>query len=175
TQNQIETQAEQLGVPKTQQSVQNAQQRQARPVANINYGKVAVASAGPGVGYQVYPQFGASPYFVIFDSAQNTYRTVANPGAVTVGGRGVQTGQYLVDLGVSNVVAGSFSSNALQGLRTLRVTSYAGVTGTVQDALAAFTTRRLVPVGTNLPNIQAASPQTLASPGVARQPNQVIF
>ncbi|MBF0551457.1 MAG: magnetochrome domain-containing protein [Deltaproteobacteria bacterium] len=175
TQNQIETQAEQLGVPKTQQSVQNAQQRPVRPVANINYGKVAVASAGPGLGYQVYPQFGASPYFVIIDSAQNTYRTVANPGAVTAGGRGVQTGQYLVDLGVSNVVAGSFSSNALQGLRTLRVTSYAGVTGTVQDALAAFTTRRLVPVSANPANIQAASPQALASPGVTRQPNQVIF
>ncbi|MBF0475289.1 MAG: magnetochrome domain-containing protein [Deltaproteobacteria bacterium] len=175
TQNQVETQAEQLGVPKTRQNVQNAQQQQARPVANINYGKVAVASAGPGLGYQVYPQFGASPYFIIFDSAQNTYRSVANPGAATAGGRGVQTGQYLVDLGVSNVVAGSFSSNALQGLRTLRVTSYAGVTGTVQDALAAFTTRRLVPVSSNPPNIQAAPPQALASPRVAGQPNQVIF
>ncbi|MBF0525147.1 MAG: PDZ domain-containing protein [Deltaproteobacteria bacterium] len=175
TQNQIETQAEQLGVPKTQQSVQNAQQQQVRPVANINYGKVAVASAGPGLGYQIYPQFGASPYFIIFDSAQNTYRSVANPGVASAGGRGVQTGQYLVDLGVSNVVAGSFSSNALQGLRTLRVTSYAGVTGTVQDALAAFTSRRLVPVNTNPPNIQAAPPQALASPRGARQPNQVIF
>ncbi|MBF0496556.1 MAG: magnetochrome domain-containing protein, partial [Deltaproteobacteria bacterium] len=174
TQNQIETQAEQLGVPKTQQNVLNALKGQVRPVAKINYGKVAVAAAGPGLGYQVYPQFGASPYFIIYDLAQNSYRSVTNPSA-TVAGRGVKTGQYLVDLGISNVVAGNFSANASQSLQTLKVTTFSGVTGSVQDVLSAFLAGRLVPMSADSTNIQTTSPQVSPSPDSVRQPGQTIL
>ncbi|MBF0507483.1 MAG: magnetochrome domain-containing protein [Deltaproteobacteria bacterium] len=174
TQNQIETQAEQLGVPKTKQNVLNALKGQVRPVAKINYGKVAVAAAGPGLGYQVYPQFGASPYFLIYDLAQNSYRTVTNPSAA-VAGRGVKTGQYLVDLGISNVVAGNFSANTSQSLQMLKVTIFSGVTGSVQDVLAAFLAGRLVPMNTDSTNIQSSSPQVSPLPGSERQPGQTIL
>ncbi|HUV49760.1 MAG TPA: magnetochrome domain-containing protein [Anaerolineae bacterium] len=151
TQNQIETLAEQLGVPKTQQDVTRAlqgQQQAQRLVASPYSGKVAVAVMGPGLGYQVSYQFGESPYFVIFDPALNNYKVLANPNANDLSGRGIQTGQYIVDSGVSNVIAGSFSPNALQTLHTLRVNVYSGVTGPAQAALGTYMSGRLTPTDT---------------------------
>ena len=151
TQNQVETLAEQFGVPKTQQAVQQALQRQnqGRAAAVLNYGKVAVASTGPGLGYPVSRQFGLSPYFIVYDPAQNNYRVAANPNANDLGGHGIQTGQYMVDLGVSNVVAGSFEPDAVRTLQTMRVNAYAGVTGSVQNALNAYVYHQLAPMHTN--------------------------
>ncbi len=151
TQNRVETLAEQLGVPKTQQAVQQAlqQQNQGRAAAVLNYGKVAVASTGPGLGYPVSRQFGLSPYFIVYDPAQNNYRVAANPNANDLGGQGIQTGQYMVDLGVSNVVAGSFEPDAVRTLYTMRVNAYAGVTGSVQNALNAYVYHQLAPMNTN--------------------------
>ena len=150
TQNQVETLAEQLGVPKTQQAVTQAlqKQNQAKTVAaNIYYGKVAIASTGPGLGYSVSPQFGASPYFIVMDPAANSYSVVTNPNANRAG-QDIQTGQYMVDLGVSNVVAGGFTANAMQTLQSLRVNVYPGVTGTVQDVIGAYVAGNLITANT---------------------------
>ena len=166
TQNQVETLAEQLGVPKTQQDVTRALQRQkqGQPAATINHGKVAVGATGPNIGYQVSHQFGASPYFIVFDPQLNKYRVVANPNANDAAGKGVQTGQYMVDLGVSNVVAGGFTPHALHTLHTLRVNAYSGVTGSVGDVISTYISGRLAPTQTNL-NLWAAQPQGNISPG----------
>ena len=174
TRNQVETRAEQFGVPKTGQAVQQVlqQQNQGRAAA-LNYGKVAVASTGPGLGYQVSRQFGRSPYFIIYDPAQNSYSVVSNPNANDLGGHGIQTGQYMVDLGVSNVVAGRFGANAARTLNTLRVNAYAGVTGSVQSALNAYVYRQLVLTNTN------PIPQTAVAGAYPYQPyaggNQNVF
>ncbi len=159
TQNRVETFAEQIGVPETRQEVGHALERQgqARAAANLNFGKVAVGAMGPGPGSQVSHQFGASPYFVIFDPSRNSYKVVANPNANDATERGIQTGQYVVDLGVNNVIAGSFNQNALNTLRTLRVNVYSGVTGSVQSALSGYAEGQLVPVNTHL-HAQAGLP-----------------
>ena len=148
TQNRVETLAEQLGVPKTQQDVTRALQKPGQAVAYPNYGKVALAATGQGIYYSVSRRFGESPYFVIFDPARKTYSIVANPNANDATGRGVQTGQHMVDLGVSSVVAGSFSQDAFQTLHTLRVNVYSVVTGPVQDALGIYTSGQLTPFNT---------------------------
>jgi len=166
TQNQIETLAEQLGVPKTSQAVTRAlaAQKQGQVVANLNFGKVAVASTGAGIGYQVSPQFGKSLYFVVFDPAKNNYTVVANPNANDRRGHGVQTGQYMVDLHVSSVVAGSYSPEALKTLHGLRVNVYSGLTGSVQNILNSYLKGGLVPLNTNRTladtPVQGMNPQT---------------
>jgi predicted Fe-Mo cluster-binding NifX family protein len=188
TQNQVETLAEQLGVPKTQQDVARAlqRQRQARAAANLNFGKVAVGAMGPGPGYQVSHQFGASPYFVVFNPSQNSYNVAANPNANDATGRGVQTGQYVVDLGVSNVIAGSFNQNALNTLRSLRINVYSGVTGSVQSALSGYLAGQLIPMnafsnaqagfpGGYFPAAQPALPRAYSSPGAGTQQVQAIY
>ena len=150
TQNQVETLAEQLGVPKTQQDVTRAlkRQKQTRAVANVSTGKVVVASSGPGLDYPVAGRFGASPYLILYDTSLNSFRVTANPNVNDATGRGVQTGQYAVDMGACCVVAGSFSQNALHTLDALRVNTYGGFIGSVRDALAAFVAGSLTPTHT---------------------------
>ena len=153
-----------MGVPKTQQDVARAlqQQKQAGTAANFNYGKVVVAASGPGIDYQVSNRFGASPYLIVFDPSLNSYRVVANPNANDATGRGVQTGQYAVDLGATGVIAGNFSQNALHTLNSLRVNTYASVVGPVRDALSAYAAGTLTPTNTGL---QLARPRQAPSPG----------
>jgi predicted Fe-Mo cluster-binding NifX family protein len=150
TQNQIETLAEQLGVPKTQADVARAlrRQKQAGTAANVSNGKVVVASSGPGLDYPVAGRFGVSSYLILYDSSLNSYRVAANPNVNDATGRGVQTGQYAVDMGAGSVIAGSFSQNALHTLDTLRVNTYGGFVGSVRDALAAYVAGSLTPTHT---------------------------
>ena len=149
-------------------------QQQGPVMAKLNHGKVAVAVDGPGLDYQVSYQFGASPYFVVYDPGQNTYRVVANPNANDATGRGVQTGQYVVDLGASNVVAGNFGGHALHTLRILRVNVIPGVTGSARDALSSYKAGELAP-GIADPNLWVARPGRNISPGTGRPRFQPIF
>ena len=179
TQNQIETMAEQLGVPKTQQAVAQALQKQSQgkarlAMANLNFGKVAIGSTGPGLNYQVSSQFGASSYFIVFDPAQNTYSSVANPNMRSPAAQDTMTGQYMVDLGVSNVIAGSFSPDAVNTLRTLRVTVYPGVTGTVGGVLSAYSVGQLSPMNSN-PSLQLGGPTRIPFSAGANRNGQTLF
>jgi len=176
TQNRVETLAEQLGVPKTQQDVTRAlrRQKQAQAAANLNFGKVAVAASGPGLDYQVSHQFGASPYLIIFDPSLNSYRVVANPNANDATGRGIQTGQYVVDQGASSAVAGSFSQNALHTLNDLRVNAYSGVVGPVRDALSIYMAGGLVPTNT-AQSLQATRPGGNTNPGAGSRNVVLIY
>ncbi|SLM32728.1 Modular magnetosome protein with a multi-heme binding domain (MamT), a trypsin-like PDZ-serine protease domain (MamE C-ter) and a iron-molybdenum cofactor maturation domain (NifB). Homology with gene DMR_41100 = mamT of RS-1 and mamT MMP [Desulfamplus magnetovallimortis] len=155
TQNQIETLAEQLGVPKTAQAVNNALARQRahqqgqngalQGVAGLNFGKVAIASTGQDITSPVASVFGSSPGFIVFEPQQRSYNVVTNPNVNDQFGQGIQTGQYMVDIGVSNVIAGSFTPEALSTLHGLRINVFQGVTGSVQDVLAAYLAGNLMP------------------------------
>lgn len=151
TQNQVETMAEQLGVPKTQQSVTQALQSQnrnnTRLAATPQYcGKMAVASTGPGLSDAIAPRFESAPYFIIFDSGRGSYSSVRNPNTRMVAGQDALTGQYMVDLGATDVIAGTFGPNALNTLSALQVNVYPGVTGTVRGGLSALAAGELNPV-----------------------------
>ncbi|MBF0209259.1 MAG: magnetochrome domain-containing protein [Desulfamplus sp.] len=170
TQNQVETLAEQLGVPKTQQAVNQALQAQkgqnGQVVANLNFGKVAVASTGPGATYQVSAQFEKSPYFVVFDPTQNSYNVATNPNVNDLFGQGAQSAQYMVDLGVSNVIAGSFTQDALNAFHVLMVNVYPGLTGSVRDVLNSYLAGYLIPSNitgvSTMPSATMPSNQTVA-------------
>nr|ASQ41194.1 MamP-like magnetosome protein [Candidatus Magnetananas rongchenensis] len=161
TQNQVETLAEQLGVPKTQQAVQQAlqKQQQAKAAANPYFGKVAVASMSNNINAPISQQFGSSPYFTVYDPTSNSYQSVANPNANDLSGRGIQSSQYIVDLGVSNVISGSFSRDSLNTLHTLRVNVYSGVTGSVREVLGAYISGQLVPENTNVQMFAVPQPR----------------
>ncbi len=162
TQNRIETLAEQFNVPKMPQAVQQAinQQGHTRTAAAAPFGKVAVASLGATGNSQIASQFSASPYFIIFDPLNNNWKNVVNPNYNDTTGRGVQTGQYMVDLGVKNVIAGNFSVDSYRTLKSLHLNVYSGLTGSVNDVLSMFRNGRLQP---SVVNIQA---------GVTGQPIQ---
>ena len=169
-QSRVQPLAGQFGVPNRRQYTV-----QGRVGVNLNYGKVAVAAEGPGLGYGISRLFGVSPYFIIYDPAQNTYKVAANPNANDATGRGIQTGQYVVDLGVNNVIAGNFGPRALQTLRTLRINVFPGATGTVRDVLSSYRAGNLAAM-TSDPTLRAALPGgSNTSPGTGGQRVQPIY
>ncbi len=123
-----------------------APQGQVRQAGATINAPVAVAALGSRLNCLISPRFEASPYFVVFDPNKQSYRIVANPNVNDATGRGVQTGQFMVDLGAGNVIAGSYSKNALRTLKTLKVNAYSRVTGTVQGALNALYAGEFTPV-----------------------------
>lgn len=120
--------------PITQQAPQQPGQFAVDPPV----GKVAVAVSGPQLNSKVSSHFGANQYFLIFDPERNTSQTVGNPNFNDATGRGVQTAQFLADLEIANVIAGSFSADAFDALKGLRIDPYSGVTGTASDVLAIY-------------------------------------
>lgn len=131
---------------------------------NLNYGKVAIAASGPGLGYTVSHAFGASAYFIIYDPRLNRYRVLANPNANDATGRGIQTSQYLVDLGVCSVIAGSYDPDAIHALQTLRVNIFSGANGSADGALSDYLSQRAAGRINARPNRWAQQRQVLATP-----------
>nr|MBF0220775.1 magnetochrome domain-containing protein [Desulfobulbaceae bacterium] len=156
TQNQIETQAEILGVPKTLEAVQQAQQQaqqqtqqqtpqQVQPVAMPMPGIVAVAANGPNLNSPVHHQFGSAPYFILYDQAQNAYQSIGNPNFNDGNGRALQTAQFLADKGVKNVIVGNVSTDGFTALKNLHMNVYTGATGTASTILNVYNQGQLVP------------------------------
>jgi len=151
TQNRIETLAERLNVPKTQAAVQQAlkQAKTARPVAMPNSGKVIVAAQGPGLHSATALSFDNSPYFLLYDPVANSYKSIVNPNYTDVRGNSRQNSHLMVDLGASNVVAGSFSAESATVMKQLRLNLYSGVTGPVKDVINMYRAGRIQPANLN--------------------------
>ncbi|WP_258359597.1 NifB/NifX family molybdenum-iron cluster-binding protein [Moorella sulfitireducens] len=96
--------------------------------------KVAVTAQGKDATAAVDPRFGRCQYFVIADTAKNTFEAVANDNGVA-GGAGVATAQALLNRGVEIVLTGNIGPNALRVLQGAGVKVYTTTAPTVQAAL----------------------------------------
>jgi predicted Fe-Mo cluster-binding NifX family protein len=105
-------------------------------------GAVAVAAMGPGLGFAVAPTLGGSPYVVLYDVGTGRVQAIANPSAGRAEGD-VPVAQLLVDRGAGAVIAGAIAPAGLAALRQLQVMAFAGVSGTVSDAISLYLQGRL--------------------------------
>lgn len=121
----------------------------AAPAATVNQGLVAVAAMGPSLHDQVATRFEASPYYILYDPDTNQFSSVLNPNYTDRTGNDVQSGQLMIDLGVSNVIAGGFSAAGFSTLRGLGLNTYSGVNGSVKNVVAMYRTGRLQPAAFN--------------------------
>ncbi len=140
SQNRIETRIEHAGQYNNMTTNQPLQQ-----AAQKNFGKVAIASSGPGITNKVAKHFEASPYFIVYSPKDNIYKSIQNPNFNDITGRGIQTGQYMVDLEVDNVIAGSLSTNAYATLRSFNINVFSGVRGSVSDILTMYKNNQIQP------------------------------
>ncbi len=127
----------------TQQPMQQPMQQPAQQPGTGN-GLLVIAAAGPNLTDPVALDFESAPYYVLVDLGRRAFRADVNPNAGRTG-HGVQSGQLMANWGVGGVVAGQFSQGAGATLSGLRIGQFPGVTGSVQDALAAFQAGSLAP------------------------------
>ncbi|UCC69266.1 MAG: NifB/NifX family molybdenum-iron cluster-binding protein [Armatimonadota bacterium] len=100
--------------------------------------KVAVTSSGPTLDSEVDPRFGRAQYLLIVNTETLDVEPVQNPNVAAGGGAGVQAAQMVVSKGAEAVLTGGCGPNAYRTLHAANVKVYAGVTGSVSDAVEAF-------------------------------------
>ncbi len=117
--------------------------------------KIAVAATGDNLEAQTDPRFGRCAYFVILDGDTMESEAVQNTAAAQGSGAGIAAAQLVANVGAEVVVAGNFGPNAHQALSAGGIQTYGGATGTVRQAIEAFTGGQLQPFGG--PNVEAKS------------------
>ncbi|MBI5481369.1 MAG: PDZ domain-containing protein [Deltaproteobacteria bacterium] len=106
-------------------------------------GVLAIAATGPGLGYAVAPSVGTAPYLILYNLGTGSAQVLANPGTATRPLGEAEIAQRLIDRGVNALVAGDLSPTAVAALAQLRVMGFAGVAGTVADAVGLYVQGRL--------------------------------
>jgi|GEM_PF-3126877 len=102
---------------------------------------VAIPTMGRTTSAEIAPLFDRAPFFLIL--GLGTFRAIANPNVNDARGVGIQSAQLVVSEGASVVIADNISLEAMKALSDLRVTVYAGVKGTADQALQWFASSRL--------------------------------
>ncbi|MFY9114944.1 MAG: NifB/NifX family molybdenum-iron cluster-binding protein [Dethiobacteria bacterium] len=105
--------------------------------------KLAICAQGEGPDVPIDRRFGRSPFFVIIDTENEEFKTVANPHVDAAGGAGPQSAQLLEQEGVEAVVVGNIGPHAMAVLDTAGIRVYTGLEGTVRDTYKKFADGKL--------------------------------
>jgi len=124
--------------------------------------RIAVTAVGSTPDAQVDPRFGRTPYYLIYDTENQDYEAVANPGIQSAHGAGVQGAQLMLDREVKIVLTGRVGPNAYQILHASGIEMRACPLGSVAQAIKVFHQG-------DLPQIEGAGP---AHGGQRRQGNR---
>jgi len=115
--------------------------------------KVAVTSTGATVDSQVDPRFGRAGWFMVVDTETMDSQAIENENVAAAGGAGIGSAKLIIDAGAEAVLTGNCGPNAERTLAAAGVKLYTGVTSTVQEAVEAFKSGKLVEA--KGPNVQS--------------------
>lgn len=105
--------------------------------------KVCISSNGTDLDAPLEGRFGRCPYFIFVDPETRACEAKANPGGAASGGAGIKAAQYVDENAASVVLTGNVGPNAFETLHAAGISVYTGLTGTVREALEAFTSGEL--------------------------------
>jgi predicted Fe-Mo cluster-binding NifX family protein len=98
--------------------------------------RIAVSSQGTELSSNVDPRFGRAPYFIIFDTGDESFKVINNEQNVNAAqGAGVQTAQRIAGEKVDMVVSGNLGPRAFQIITAAGVKSALLADGTVSQAV----------------------------------------
>jgi len=106
--------------------------------------KLAITSQGNDLDSAVDLRFGRAKAFIVVDSDSGEFAVHDNLQNLNLPqGAGIQAGQTVVNLGVEAILTGQVGPKAFMVLRAGGVAIYAGVTGTVRQAIEDFKAGKL--------------------------------
>jgi predicted Fe-Mo cluster-binding NifX family protein len=100
--------------------------------------KIAVTSVGKTLDSEVDQRFGRAAYFIIIDTEVMDFNVIENESVAAGGGAGISSAKAVIDAGAEAVLTGNCGPNAQRTLSAADVRLYAGVTGTVAEAVDLF-------------------------------------
>jgi predicted Fe-Mo cluster-binding NifX family protein len=77
---------------------------------------IMISSQGSTLESPANPQFGRSPWFIRYDTQDESWEAFENQSVYQRGGAGISAAQFLIDKGASVAISGNFGPNASQAL-----------------------------------------------------------
>jgi len=111
--------------------------------------KIAITSHGEDQYAEVDSRFGRADYFILYDQEADTWDCLENTQNLEAShGAGIQSGQTLAKTGAKVLITGHVGPKAFKVLDAAKITMYSigDLTGTVEDALAAFQAGKLTAI-----------------------------
>lgn len=105
--------------------------------------KICITSEGVSLDSRVDARFGRCRFFIITDSDTLERQVLENPNVESTGGAGIQSAQLVASKKVMAVLTGNIGPNAFQTLNAGGIDIYTGVSGTVNEAIAAYKSGKL--------------------------------
>ena len=101
--------------------------------------KIAITSQGRDLDSQIDPRFGRAAYILIVDTADHGLEVIDNsPNINAFKGAGIQAAVTISKSGAEVLLTGYCGPNAFKTLQAAGVQVVNDVSGTVNDAIAAF-------------------------------------
>jgi len=113
--------------------------------------KIAITSHGEDRYSELDSRFGRADNFILYDQETDTWDCLSNAQNLQVShGAGIQAGQALAKSGAKILITGHVGPKAFKVLDAEKITMYStgDITGTVEDALAAFLAGTLMTIDT---------------------------
>jgi predicted Fe-Mo cluster-binding NifX family protein len=105
--------------------------------------KICITSEGKTLESKVDPRFGRCQNFIFFDTDSGKFEAQENANAQFQGGAGIQSAQLVNSKGAKAVLTGNVGPNAFETLNKAGIQIYAGVSGTVKEAVEAYKSGKL--------------------------------
>ena len=115
--------------------------------------KLCITSTGTFLDSSVDPRFGRCAYFIIYDIDNDTSESIENASRESMGGAGIQAGQFIASKNAGAVITGNFGPNAFRVLQAAKIKMYSGVSGTVREAIEKYKNGQLTE--TSSPDVQS--------------------
>jgi predicted Fe-Mo cluster-binding NifX family protein len=77
---------------------------------------ILISSNDNSLASRVNPRFGRAPWFIRYDTEDDSWHAFENQAVSQRGGAGVAAAQFAVDQSIQAVVSGNFGPNAQQAL-----------------------------------------------------------
>lgn len=111
--------------------------------------KIAITSHGEDRDAELDSRFGRADYFILYDQETDTWESFPNTQNLEAShGAGIQAGQSLAKTGAKVLITGHVGPKAFKVLDAEKIAMYStgDLTGTVEDALAAFLAGKLIAI-----------------------------
>lgn len=106
--------------------------------------KIAITSSGPSLDSQVDLRFGRAKGFIIYNLEDDLFEFFDNIQNLNAAqGAGIQAAQNVINQGVEAVITGHCGPKAFNLLSSENVKIFAGVEGTIQEAVQKFKNNEL--------------------------------
>jgi len=100
--------------------------------------KVCVSSQGNTLDSNVDARFGRCKFFIVADTNSLAFEAIENPNIESMGGAGIQSGQFVAEKKVKAVLTGNVGPNAFQTLQSAGIDVITDITGTVKEAIEKY-------------------------------------